>query len=257
MKSVTLCHWNAAEGIERLDRLRKAGFAPRLFDNPTPGSMRALKADPPDLFLIDLSRMPSHGRAVAIALRQHKGTRNIPLVFVDGEKEKVERIRQLLPDAVFTTWAGAGRAIRSAKPGASPVVPKQEHAFTASPLPKKLNIKPHSTVFLIGAPDLFERRLDPLPEGVAVVPAAKKKAQLVLLFAASLRELEMRFPAAERALAPAGGIWIIWPKKASGARTDLDGNLVRRYGMDAGYVDYKICAVDETWSGHLFALRKK
>jgi hypothetical protein len=51
-------------------------------------------------------------------------------------------------------------------------------------------------------------------------------------------------------------LWIAWPKKASGVKTDLDGNNVREFGLDAGWVDYKVCAIDETWSGLCFARRK-
>jgi hypothetical protein len=77
-----------------------------------------------------------------------------------------------------------------------------------------------------------------------------------MLFAKSHAEMRRRFAAAERALAEGGGMWIAWPKKSSGVATDLTQNDVRRYGLDAGLVDYKIAAIDETWSGLLFARRK-
>ena len=65
-----------------------------------------------------------------------------------------------------------------------------------------------------------------------------------------------RFPAATKAMGDRGALWIVWPKKASGVATDLDGNGVREFGLTAGLVDYKIAAIDETWSGLCFARRK-
>jgi hypothetical protein len=77
-----------------------------------------------------------------------------------------------------------------------------------------------------------------------------------MLFARSCADMVRRFPAAERAMAEGGGMWIAWPKKSSGVVTDLTQNDVRRYGLDSGLVDYKIAAIDETWSGLIFARRK-
>jgi hypothetical protein len=74
-------------------------------------------------------------------------------------------------------------------------------------------------------------------------------------FARSRQELERRM-AAVAPLAAAGGLWIAWPKRASGVPTDLTESEVRRAGLTAGWVDYKVCAIDATWSGLKFALRK-
>ncbi len=60
----------------------------------------------------------------------------------------------------------------------------------------------------------------------------------------------------QKALPQKTALWIAWPKKTSGVKTDLDGNIVREFGLDAGWVDYKVCAIDETWSGLCFARRK-
>jgi hypothetical protein len=69
--------------------------------------------------------------------------------------------------------------------------------------------------------------------------------------------MKRRFPAAAHCLAAGGGLWIAWPKKASGVATDLTQAVVRSFGLGSDFVDYKICAIDETWSGLLFARRKK
>jgi hypothetical protein len=78
----------------------------------------------------------------------------------------------------------------------------------------------------------------------------------VLFFVDSLATLQRRFGVASRTVRDGGGLWIIWPKKASGVKTDVTETAVREYGLAAGWVDYKICAVDETWSGLQFARRR-
>jgi len=104
--------------------------------------------------VIDLSRLPSHGRAIATMLRQRKATRSIPIVFVEGDPEKVARIRETLPDAVYARWRNIRSALRAAieHPPREPAVPGTMDAYSASPLPKKLGIKPGSVVLLLGAP---------------------------------------------------------------------------------------------------------
>lgn len=103
----------------------------------------------------------------------------------------------------------------------------------------------------------LERPLRQLPEGVRIARTGRGRPQLILLFTKSRADLERRFPAAARALAGGGGLWIVWPKNASGVVTDLSEHAVRGFGLAAGFVDYKVCAVDQTWSGLLFARRRK
>jgi hypothetical protein len=77
-----------------------------------------------------------------------------------------------------------------------------------------------------------------------------------VLFAGSGAELARDFRGLAKALPEKSALWIAWPKKASGVKTDLNENLVRDFGLDAGWVDYKVCAIDATWSGLCFARRK-
>jgi len=86
---------------------------------------------------------------------------------------------------------------------------------------------------------------------------ARGGPELALLFARSRADLERRFPAASRAVGEGGSLWIAWPKQASGVKTDLTQAVVRAHGLGEGWVDYKICAIDETWSGLCFARRKR
>ena len=128
--------------------------------------------------------------------------------------------------------------------------------YSGTPLVRKLGIKPGSRVLLLGAPPDFERTLGPLPDGATIVRRGRGDADRVLLFCGSLARLVRRFPASERRVAPGGGLWIAWPKRSSGRRTDLTQAAVRSHGLAAGWVDYKICAIDATWSGLLFARRR-
>ena len=106
-----------------------------------------------------------------------------------------------------------------------------------------------------GAPPAFESTLGELPGSVTIRRRTRGRCDLVLWFVKSGGEIERRV---ERmgALAGKGGLWIIWPKKASGIGTDLSQAVVRRIGLAAGLVDYKVCAVDETWSGLRFTRRR-
>ncbi len=124
-------------------------------------------------------------------------------------------------------------------------------------LPKKLGIRPGSTVALLGAPRRFvETTLRPLPRGVVLRSDSRCPFRVGLLFARSRADLGRRFASATAAMADSCALWIAWPKKASGVATDLDEGVVRDVGLAAGLVDYKVAAIDATWSGLCFARRR-
>ena len=130
--------------------------------------------------------------------------------------------------------------------------------YSGTPLPKKLGIKPGSVVALLGAPAGFAKHtLGPLPEGVRLRSDARARFNVGLLFAGSKVDLARRFGAARKAMGEPCAFWLVWPKRASGVPTDLDENQVREFGLMAGLVDYKVAAIDATWSGLCFARRKK
>jgi hypothetical protein len=129
--------------------------------------------------------------------------------------------------------------------------------YSGTPLPKKLGIKERSRIAFVNAPKDFQACLGPLPEGAQVVKRLAKPMDLVLLFVTSERELARDFAKLADKLATNGMIWIAWPKKSSGVATDLSFECVQRIGLDAGLVDVKICAIDETWSGLKFVFRLK
>ena len=222
------------------------------------GSLRAIRDNPPDAFVIDLTRQPSHGRELGVWFRQQKATRHVPIVFVGGEPEKVARVRQVLPDAVYTEWSRIRSALRLAisHPPKAPFVPGTFDSYSGTPLPKKLGVKPGITLALLSAPREFEKTLGKLPDGVRLAKRAGGRAELVVLFVKSLAELRRRAPSARRAMAGKGSLWIAWPKRTSETDSDLTQQVVRDFGLKSGLVDYKICSIDETWSGLRFAERR-
>ena len=121
--------------------------------------------------------------------------------------------------------------------------------YSGTPLPRKLGIKPDARLGLIGAPAGFEATLGRLPPGVRVVERARGPLDVIVAFTARRSELRRRLPALRGALDPAGGLWIAWPKRASGVATDVTETVVRRDALAAALVDIKVCAVDATWSG--------
>ena len=254
---VVLVHWNAAEAAQRVDWLRKEGFEVAAFARANPDSLRALAASPPDAIVIDLARLPSQGGALGVALRQRKGTRAVPLVFIEGDAEKTARVRAVLPDASFASWDGAADAVRGAilHPSLQPATPGVFAAYAGTPLLKKLRIGPGTPVALLNAPEGFQERLAPLPEGARLVKDPDAAA-VVLLFATSAGALARRIPAIARQTRDGQTLWVIWPKKTSRLAADIGQPEVRRLGLAAGLVDYKVCAVDETWSGLAFAIRR-
>jgi hypothetical protein len=257
MSRLVLIHWNSKEGAERIQELQALGHNAEVCTPDGGAGLRPHRENPPQLFVIDLNRIPSQGRAVAILLRQQKGTRMVPLVFAGGKPEKVTETQKLLPDATYTSWEKIGGAITRALKNApkTPVVPNTMAGYSGSPLPKKLGIREGAVVALLGAPKDFSAKLGPLPEGTKVKSSAKD-ANVALLFVKSEVALREKFPAVAQAMAEKAAFWIAWPKQASGVKSDLSERNVREYGLAQNWVDYKICAVNEIWSGLCFARRK-
>ena len=126
--------------------------------------------------------------------------------------------------------------------------------YSKTPLPQKLGIKGGTTVALIDAPDGFLETLGELPDDVTF-SASARKPQLTLWFVRSRDEHKKKLAKIVK-LAAHGHIWTIWPKLTSALASDISETYVRNEGLRVGLVDYKVCAVDDTWSGLKFAPRK-
>jgi hypothetical protein len=129
--------------------------------------------------------------------------------------------------------------------------------YSSTPLAKKLGIKEGFRITLVNAPKDFQSELGELPHRVEFVKRPTKSLDIVLFFVVSERALTRDFAELSEKLKTNGMIWIAWPKKSSGVTTDLSFERVQRIGLDAGLVDVKICAIDETWSGLKFVYRLK
>ena len=118
--------------------------------------------------------------------------------------------------------------------------------YSGTPLVKKLGYKPGMKIKTIGEPAEYRNWIAPLPENVQI---ANRNLDLIHLFVKEQKKFKKELLRLKTILQPAGMIWISWPKKTSGIRSDLDENLIREFALKNDLVDVKVCAVNETWSG--------
>ncbi len=258
MSRIRLLHWKATESEPHIDLLRRAGHEVEYDEQFRPALMRSWRESPPDAFVIDLSRLPSHGREIAIALRQSPATRRIPIVFVEGAKEKIDRIRAELPDARYCSLPGLAPALKQAlaDPPNDPVKPAQMmDRYASRTAAQKLGIKEGSTLALIDAPRDVLKVLGELPRNVAIMDGPNAHASVTLCFAHEAHSLRLVISSI-REVARQSKLWILWRKGVSGARGGVTERLVRETGIDLGLVDYKICSVNQVWSALLFAIKR-
>jgi hypothetical protein len=129
--------------------------------------------------------------------------------------------------------------------------------YSGTPLPKKLGIKPGFKVALPDLPPEIKSELKTALTECQDASSVKTALDFVLLPSKSQSDLTKKFPQWSKRLAPAGMLWVSWPKKSSGLATDLDENKVREIGLAAGLVDVKVCAINAVWSGLKFVIRVK
>jgi len=132
--------------------------------------------------------------------------------------------------------------------------------YSGTPLPKKLGLKPQFRIAFFQLPPDIKTALKEALSQCRLVKDGKDSADkldFAMIFIKSQADMKEQFPRFARRLAPVGMLWVSWPKKASGAVTDLNENDVMRIGLTAGLVDVKVCAVSDVWSGLKFVIRVK
>lgn len=130
--------------------------------------------------------------------------------------------------------------------------------YSGTPLVNKLGIKDGARLALFGEPGGFQELLAPLPAGVEIRRNPRSGVfDVIVFFAKREAGLTGSLPRLMTRMKPACGLWIAWPKKASGVETDVTEDFVRDLALDAGLVDNKVCAIDQTWSGLRLVIRLK
>ena len=212
----------------------------------------------PAVLVLDLDKVPSRGREIAIALRTSKAARHIPILFVGGLPEKVNRIRAEIPDVFFAAWEDASRemaALLNEPPRMPAAMPPRDYGST--PLPKKLGVREQMQIALLGAPDGFTEMLGELPEGTRLRPRITADTGLALCFVRSWAELSGTIDLLAGQLPIGSSVWMVYPKSVARQASDLNENVVRDAGLAAGLVDYKVCSIDSSWSALKFSHRRK
>jgi CheY-like chemotaxis protein len=253
MARICLFHWNAEEAKPLVKVLEAAGHS--VEHRGQMASYREVRANPPEAIVIDLSRLPSHGRELAIFFRGSKKTRHVPIVFVGGEAEKVERVKKLLPDAAYTAAARLRGAVKAAlaKPVINPVTPKlMMQRWGDRSTAQKLGIGKGARVAVIDPPSDYARAIGALPEGAYLEADPTEDCAMTLWFVHGVAEFHSALPRM-RQIAARSRLWIFWRKNK---RDGLDGNIIRSGANAVGLVDYKICSVNETWSGMVFTVKR-
>jgi hypothetical protein len=129
--------------------------------------------------------------------------------------------------------------------------------YSKTPLAQKLGIKSGTKVVALEPPQGYRKLLAPLPDDVSFTDKALSGASFVHLFVTERRALEKELKRLRTLLDDAGVLWISWPKKASGVATDITEDVIRDVCLPLGFVDVKVCAVDETWSGLKLMIRRE
>jgi len=129
--------------------------------------------------------------------------------------------------------------------------------YSGTPLPNKIGIKENFRVALVGMPEDVKSELKDALGICQMSRDGSGPLDFVMVFVKTQAELKQQFSKLSKQLAPAGMLWVSWPKKSSGVTTDLNENDIRKIGLDVGLVDVKVCAVNEVWSGLKFVIRVK
>jgi hypothetical protein len=260
MHRIHIVHWRPAEAAPLVESVRRAGFVVDYCETPNgPAITSALRENVPEAVVIDLSRLPSHGKEVAVWLRGRKGTRHVPLVFTGGDPAKVAKIREVLPDAVYTEPSGIASELKAilkslSVPSSSPVVPPpMMQRYGNRTAAQKIGIREGTKVAVMDPPRDYLTVLGEIPADAELIEDSHAVQAVTLWFVHDPEPFLAALPTM-RNIASRTKLWVLWRK---GSKNGISQNFVRETAIDAGLVDYKICSVDGHWSGIAFARSKK
>ena len=249
MPRVLVVHRRPIEAAARASRLCAQGIDAEPYTSAGSKGFGKIRAAPPDAIVIDLTELPSYGRYFGALIRESKSLRHIPLVFIEGDPEKTSKVREMLPDVVIAPWpklaAAIDRAIRRSP--ADPLAPVAPNRSLLS----KLGIGEGSGVCLLHAPKDFA-----LAKG-KWKRATIESADVMIAFYPNAAALSRDLPTLAGTLRKGLRLWIAWPKKSGPAATDLSMPRVREMAQLYGLTDYKVCALDEKWSGMVLGRRRR
>jgi hypothetical protein len=192
---------------------------------------------------------------MGVWLRHRKATREIPLVYVEGDPQKIAQVKAVLPDAVYTQTSELGPVLRKACKGrvSNPVVPPSAmERFKTKTAAQKLGIVAASKAAVIDAPRDYAAVLGDMPEDAELLEDPDAVQPVTLWF---IRDSEAMLAGLRRmrAVAAKTKLWILWPKAQTNRFRE---GSIRELGIAHGLVDYKICSVNDQWSGILFARKR-
>src|SRR5262249_20094357 len=129
--------------------------------------------------------------------------------------------------------------------------------YSGTPLAKKLGIKEGSCIYLSGAPGIYTQLFDALPDSVQFHKKVAQTTDIVHVFATKSEDLKQQLKSLRHQLRADAAVWISWPKKSAKIPSDINENVIREIALPMGYVDIKVCAVNEIWSGLKLVIRKQ
>ncbi|MBL8173973.1 MAG: hypothetical protein JNK48_04845 [Bryobacterales bacterium] len=243
MANLALIVWNQQEAEQHAAPLTALGHQVTAWHAASQAMLKQLRAAAPDVLIVDLNRLPSHGIQVALA------TRKTPIVFIEGDPEKTAKAKAKVPTAAYTTWKKLPSLLKNiGKLAPSTSSGKPMDLYKETPIATKLGLDKARTIVAIDAPRSF---LNLLPPHIEIVDE-NQPASAVFCFTTDPRQLQSRI----EQLAARSPVWIAWPKRAAKSASSLTMYSIREIAFSAGLVDYKICGIDSHWSAMLFTLRK-
>ena len=129
--------------------------------------------------------------------------------------------------------------------------------YSGTPLPKKLGLKETTRLVVLNEPQEYAALLGPLPPGLERQRALSKTTNLVHVFVTKREELARGLAALRSKLNAEAAVWVSWPKKSSKVASEVTEDTIRELALPLGFVDIKVCAVSEVWSGLKLTVRKE